>query len=180
MLFRPKHPAVPLGLLDQMGDPEQVFGPNVRLRVVAVVCGAILIAMGVIFLLLGVGALGPDLPLHDKAGRTMGLCLTMLGMGFLVIARTSPLPWVLVCPRGLIRTRGAEWVGIAWADVERFEDASLSRGAVTATQCRLVLRDGTEAGFVADFLADYRGLSDALQQKVGASQRPPETERALG
>ena len=52
MRLRPTPPAVPPELLARFGDPEHVFGPNVRFRVIAAVCGGVFVVMGVIFLLL--------------------------------------------------------------------------------------------------------------------------------
>ena len=172
MRLRPAPPAVPLDLLNAFGEPEQVFGPNLRFRVIAAVCGGVLVAMGVFFFLLGMGAAGAGLPLSDWVSGKLTAPLVGFGVILLIGTRLVPLSGVFVCPRGLIRTRGDAWDGIHWAEVDRFEDATLTHKAVTTRQCRLVLKNGAEWGFLADHIAEYGKLTEVLRRKVEELPRP--------
>jgi hypothetical protein len=169
MRLRSTPPAIPSELLDQFGEPEHAFGPNMRLHVVAAICGSVLVVMGVLFLLIGLAAGGAKFPLNDLVSVKIGVALIFLGAVFLVGIRLVPRNWVFVCPRGLIRTRGTAWDGVGWTDVERFEDATLTHKGLTARQCRIVLKGGTEWGFLADYIADYRRLTEVLRQRVALS-----------
>ncbi|HEV3436752.1 MAG TPA: hypothetical protein VG122_05295 [Gemmata sp.] len=53
-----------------------------------------------------------------------------------------------------------------WADVLRFEDASLSSGVGTSQQCRIITAAGVEWGFLANWVAQYGRLVEVLHQKV--------------
>jgi len=160
MLFRRIPPDLPPDLADRFGPPEHVFGPNPRLRVVAGVCGLTVLAVAVIFYVLAL------LPPRDKASAGLAVALTAIA-GFLLAGMwVAPKNWVFVCPDGLIRTRGSKWDGIAWSEVLSFEDASLGHRGVSIRQCRLVLTDGTEWGFLADHVAEYGRLCEALGRKA--------------
>jgi hypothetical protein len=169
MRLQPTPPAIPAELLTRLGEPEHVFGPNVRFRVVATVCGVILLVMGVFFFLLGLGAGGARLPLGDWVSARLAVPLVVLGAVVLIGTRLVPLNWVFVCPRGLVRTRGDAWDGLEWAEAERFEDASLTHRGVTSWQCRILTKDGKEWGFLADYIAGYGRLTEILRQRVGES-----------
>jgi hypothetical protein len=49
MMLAPKPPAIPVELVQQFGEPEHAFGPNMRFRIVSVICGIVMIAMAVVF-----------------------------------------------------------------------------------------------------------------------------------
>jgi hypothetical protein len=67
---------------------------------------------------------------------------------------------------------GASWEGIGWAEVARFEDATLDPGLATTRQCRIVTRGGAEWGFLADYVAQYGRLTEVLRRKVDESRGP--------
>ena len=158
-------------MLDRFGVPEEVFGPNLRFRVVAAFCGVVLVLMGVLFFLAGLGGGDGRLPLGGWVGAKLAAPLLVLGAVVMIGARLVPRNWVFVCPRGVVRTRGAIWEGVGWAEVERFEDATLTGQMVALRQCRLVLKGGGEWGFLADYVAEYGRLAEALRRKVGEWQR---------
>jgi len=176
MRLQPTPPAVPPELLARFGDPEHVFGPNVRFRVVAALCGVVLVVMGVLFFLLGLEVVGAKLPLSDWVSGKLAIPLVAFGAIVLIGTRLVPLNWVFVCPEGLIRTRGAAWDSISWAEVDRFEDTTLTHKhgnvAVTTRQCRIVLKGGAEWGFLADYIAEYGRLPEVLRRKVDEWRQP--------
>jgi hypothetical protein len=122
--------------------------------------------MGALFFLMGVGVGGARLPLADWVSGRLAVPLVVLGTVVLLGTRLVPLNWVFVCPHGLVRTRGDAWDGMEWAEMERFENAPLTHKGVTARQCRIVRKDGTEWGFLADYVADYRRLTEVLRQRA--------------
>lgn len=166
MRLRPTPPVIPPELLARFGEPEHVFGPNVRFRILAAVCGTILVGMGILFFLIGVGAGGAKLPLGDWVSGRLAVPLVVLGAVVFLGTRLVPLNWVFVCPQGLVRTRGDAWDGMEWTEMERFENAPLTHKGVTARQCRVVRKDGTEWGFLADYVAGYRRLTEVLRQRA--------------
>jgi hypothetical protein len=121
-------------------------------------------------------SIGPNpVPLAGGVSEMLTLGLVVLG-GFCIVApRIVPANWVFVCPKGVVRTRGANREGVAWDEVTRFEDASLKSGITTIRQCRLVLKDGSEWGFIADWIGDCRKLAEVLRRKVEEEVRitPP-------
>jgi hypothetical protein len=165
--FRPTPPAIPAELLGQFGDPEHVFGPNLRFRVVAAACGVILLVMGITFFLLGLAGV----PLSDWVSGQLAVPLAALGAVVLIGTRLVPLHWVFVCPRGLLRRRGT-WESVGWAEVERFEDVTLGRKGVTVRQCRIVTTGGAEWGFLADQTAEYDQLAGVLRRKIDEWRKP--------
>jgi hypothetical protein len=95
------------------------------------------------------------------------------GAAAAVLPRHVPRTWVLACPRGLVRARGADRDALSGAKVARFEDAPLSAGAATTRQCRIVRSGGGEWGFLADYVAGYRLLAEVLRRKgVGRDASP--------
>jgi hypothetical protein len=168
MRFRPTPPAIPAELLGRFGDPEHVFGPNLRFRVVAAVCGVILLVMGVTFFLLGLAGV----PLSDWVSGILAVPLVALGAMVLIGTRLVPLHWVFICPRGLLRRRGGTWDSVGWAEVKRFEDATLGHKGVTVRQCRIVTTGGAEWGFLADQTAEYGRLAGVLRRKVDEWRTP--------
>jgi hypothetical protein len=169
MLFHPRSPTIPDDLLAKFGEPESAFGPNMRFRIVSVICGIMLIAMAVVYVLMSIGP--NPLPLAGGVSHLLTFGLIVLG-GFCIVApRIVSANWVFVCPRGVVRTRGAIWEGLEWDRVARFEDATLKSGITTMRQCRLVLHDGSEWGFIADWIGDYRRLAEVMRQKVEEEKR---------
>lgn len=168
---RPAPPVLPANLLDRLGEPEDVFGPNRRFRTASTVAGGALVLLGFVFCLAGAAA-GP------ARGAPGGQVYLLLGGGLMLcgsvavlLPRQVPPTWVFVCPRGVARARGADWEAVEWAEVVRFEDATLAAG-VAMRQFRVVLAGGGEWGFLADYVADYRRLTDVLRRKV-AERDPP-------
>jgi len=183
MRLRPTPPALPPELVARFGPPEDVFGPNLRFRFAAAVCGLVFVLTGAVLFLMGLGAGGARLPLSDWISGKLAVPLVVLGAVVVVGTRLVPMNWVFVCSQGLVRTRGAAWQGIKWAEVDRFEDATLDHKGVTTRQCRLLLKDGTEWGFLADYVAEYRRLSEVLRRKIherAAPPAPPRTEARAG
>ncbi len=154
-------------MLDQFGEPEHVFGPNLRFRVVAAICAISIVGAGVFFFLLG--AAGNRLLLADWVSGKLAVPMVTVGTVVLIGTRLVPLNWIFVCPKGVIRTRDAAWDGISWTDVDRFEDTTGTYKAVTTRQYRLLLKGGGEWGFLADYISEYDSLIQALQQKVGCA-----------
>jgi hypothetical protein len=164
MLVGARPPAIPTELVQQFGEPEHAFGPNMRFRIVSVICGIVMIAMAVVYALMSIGP--NPIPLAGGVSYLLTFGLIVLG-GFCIVApRIVPGNWVFICPKGLVRTRGANWDGVEWEQVTRFEDATMKSGITTIRQCRLVLNDGREWGFIADWIGDYRTLVEALRRKV--------------
>lgn len=173
MLFRPKQPTVPHELSARFGEPEYAFGPNMRFRVVSAICGVALISMALLYALISIGP--NPVPLAGGVSHMLTFGLIVLG-GFCIIApRLVPANWVFVCPSGVIRARGANWSAVGWDEVARFEDATRNSGSTTIHQCRLVLNEGGEWGFLADWIGDYRTLAELLSRKVDEFKRnqPP-------
>jgi hypothetical protein len=166
-------------LTSRFGAPELVFGPNLRFRVVAAVCGLICVVMGAVLFLMGRGAGGARLPLADWVSGKLVIPLVIVGVVVLLGTRLVPLNWVFVCPGGVVRTRGAAWDGIGWDEVERFEDATLGHEGIAIRQCRLVLAGGGEWGFLSDYIADYPRLVEALARKVSDRVSPPARSGAI-
>src|SRR5262245_27304901 len=133
---------------------------------------ALLLLLVLSFFLYGVFSRGAQAPPRGSEGVLvlLGGGLMAVGAAAVVFPRSVPLNWVFVCPGGLVRTRGADWDAVAWADVARFEDASLSGGVVTTRQCRIVTTAGAEWGFLADWVAEYGRLAAVLRRKV--EERP--------
>src|SRR4051812_32276512 len=121
MRLRPP-PALPPDLLDRFGAPDEAFGPNMRFRVASVLLGALLLLLGLAFFVIGV--LGPAARGPGAGGilRLLATGLIAVGGAAVVLPIRVPRNWVFVCPRGLVRTRGAEWDGLGWAEVARFEE----------------------------------------------------------
>src|SRR5262249_23128514 len=167
MRFRPNPPAIPAELRDRFGDPERVFGPNLRFRIVAAGVGVVFVVLGVIFFVLGMARV----PLSEWVSAKLSVPMVAFGLLLLIGSRLVPLHWVFVCPRGLLGRRGDIWDHVAWSEVQRFEDATLGRNGVTIRQCRIVTIAGTEWGFLADQMADYRVLVEVLRRKVDESRK---------
>ncbi|MBS0203927.1 MAG: hypothetical protein JSS49_13565 [Planctomycetes bacterium] len=166
MWVRPRAPTVPPELTSRFGEPELVFGPNVRFRIGAAACGFIFVVVGAFFYLMGWGAGGAQLPLANWVSGKLAIPLVVLGVVILLGMRLVPLNWVFVCPGGVIRTRGTAWDGIGWTEVERFEDATLVDKSIAIRKCRLVLSNGSEWGFLADYVAEYPQLATTLSRRV--------------
>lgn len=162
MQFRPTPPAIPAELLDRFGEPEHVFAPNIKFRAVTGVCGVVLLVVGVTVLLLDKAGVA----LADVVSGMLAVPMVALGAGVLVWGRRVPLHWVFVCPRGLLRRRGEIWDRVDWAEVERFEETTLTQKRVTFHQCRIVTTGGNEWGFMADQTAEYERLAGLLKRKV--------------
>ena len=140
------------------------------------------VLLSAVLFVMGLVAGGAQLPLAGWVSAKLTIPLAALGVVILIATRLVPLNWVFVCPDGVIRTRGEAWDGIRWVEVERFEDATLGQKGVTLRQCRLVLSDGREWGFLADYVADYPRLAEALSRKVSehVATRPEKTAAERG
>lgn len=156
--MRPPPPDIPADLLDQFGPPEAAFGPNTRFRAASAAMGAFLMALGMAFFVLGFASL-----LAYLGGGLMAV-----GAAAFFLPRSVPRNWVFVCPGGLIRTRGADWEAVAWADVARFEEVAAPGTMVAVRQCRIVTAAGAEWGFMADWVGDFKRLAALLRQKAEA------------
>jgi hypothetical protein len=163
MRLRPTPPTIPAEFTSRLSEPEQAFGPNLKFRAIAVICGLVCVIMGVVLFLVGLGA---QVPLADWVGGKVATPLVVFGAVILFGVRV-PRNWVFVCPGGVIRKRGDLWESVCWDEVMRFEDASLGKTGVAIRQCRLLLADGNEWGFLADFVADYSRLAKTLAQRTG-------------
>jgi hypothetical protein len=169
MALKPTAPRLPADLLARFGEPEAIFGPNLRFRAASAALGIALVALGLGFVVARVAWGAARVPL----GEFLGGGLLALGAAAILLPLRVPRNWVFVCPRGLVRTRGADWDVVDWAMVLRFEDASRTRGALLARQCRLVITGGAEWGFQADWVADYHRLTEVLRLKVEQRRLPP-------
>lgn len=168
MRIHPFPPSLPQDLLSRFGTPEDVFGPNMRFRFASMVLGMLLLVLGLSFL--GAGRIwgGAELPFADK----LSLGLVVLGLAAIVLPLFVPSSWIFVCPRGLVRNQGKHWKTLEWAEAAKFEDATMSKGAVRTEQCRIVASDGTEWGFISDWVADYKRLVTVLRAKVNSHVKP--------
>ena len=175
-MLRRKPPAIPTDLLERCGEPERVFAPNAKFRIVSSMCGIILLVVGSAFILLD--KLG--MPLSDFVSGNLAVPMLALGAALLIGARLVPLHWVFVSPRGLLRRRGDTWEHVDWADVARFEDATLGHKGITFQQCRIVTTSGQEWGFLADQTAEYSELAAVLRQKVAARNPISSTGKSSG
>jgi hypothetical protein len=164
MPLRFKPPAIPENLRTQFGEPEDVFGPNLRFRVVSVICGIVLIGMAIIYVVMSIGP--NPVPLAGGVSSMLTVGLLVLGAFCIAAPRIVPTSWIFICPRGIIRARGSNWDAIGWDEIARFEDATLKSGITTIRQCRLVLKKGGEWGFLADWIGDYRKLTQVLRTKL--------------
>lgn len=170
MRMRLTPPAVPTEMLSRFGEPEEVFGPNTRFLVRSTLLGVALFILG--FLFLCICFAGQDLPLASPVGLLLAPGLLALGVMAMVFPWRT-LTWVFVCPRGLLRNLRGEWEEVSWEEVAGFEDAPLGYRKISIRQCWLVLKDGTEWGFLADRLARYRLLTEVLHQKVAGNSGLP-------
>jgi hypothetical protein len=168
-----KPPAMPAELLDRFGAPEQTFGPNVRFRALSVICGLILAALGVLFVMIRLAPRGVRLPLGDPAGAALGVPLLVIGAVAIFGPRMFPTTWLFVCPNGLVRSRGAAWDSLDWSEADRFEDATLTQNPVAIRQCQIVTTKGAAWGFLADWFADYNRLTEVLQRKMEEHRDSP-------
>lgn len=157
------HPAIPSDLLAEFGDPEQTFGPNSRTRIGFVVIGGLSLLVGVLL----VAARFLKLPVNDWFSPWIAVAMAVGGAVVLYGAWKLPANWVVVCPRGLVRKRGSRWEGRGWSEAVRFEDATLGHRGATIRQSRIVWNFGPEWGFLADHVADFDRLCEALRAKVG-------------
>jgi hypothetical protein len=166
MGLRHTPPAITPELLDRFGEPEHVFGPNRRFRVLSAICGFVLVALGIYFVLLEMKVVGRGVPLSDMVATMIAAPLLALGVAAIVLPRRMPASWVVVCPHGLLCTRFGELEGIPWADVDRFEDATIASHSVTFRQCRINLKGGDTRAFLETQIADYPRLAELLQQRL--------------
>jgi hypothetical protein len=163
--FMPAPPDFPPDLLARSGTPEEAFGPNRRFRTASTLVGGLLVALGFAGFVYGLFRARAGAP--DAGVYTLLFGLLMApGVAAVVLPRRMPATWVFVCPNGLVRARGDHWQAVKWDRLVRFEDATLSSGAVTIRQCRVVLDDGNEWGFLADYVDRYRRLAELLDEKV--------------
>jgi hypothetical protein len=144
MRLRPTPPVIPPDLLDRYGEPEHVFGPNMRFRIASVVMGTVLLLLAVTFFIFGMADRAAQGPQRSSGGLLVLLSAGLLAVGgaAIVFPMSIPLNWVFVFPKGLVRTRGAEWDNVDWVNVLRFEDMSLSSGVATSEQCRIITLPG--------------------------------------
>jgi hypothetical protein len=162
LFMRRKPPEIPSELQTQFGEVEYAFGPNVRIRGAATLLGLIFTGIGVLILMLKVAGGMPG-----GWGETKYLVVMLVfGVAIIFGSRTMPMNWVFVCDRGIVRTRGSAWDGVDWGSIERFEDASMTHKGLAIRQCRIVLKDGSEWGFIADNIAEYSRLGAMLKHKT--------------
>jgi len=161
-----KPPTIPTELQAELGEVEYAFGPNVRVRVVAILCGLILAGMGALFVVMSIAGA----PLTGRSETKLMAFFLVAGVAIIVGSRMLPMDWVFVGNRGLVRKRGSAWDGIAWSDVDRFEDASLTHKGIAIRQCRIVLNDGSEWGFISENFAEYGRLKEILKEKSAAKR----------
>lgn len=162
-------PTPPAHLLAIAGQPEEVFGPNMRFRRASILLGAGLLLLGVGFLAWFLfPGIGPAVGGFRDILRWLAAGLVALGGAAIFYPLSLRYDWVYVCPGGLIRTRGVHWDAVAWGDIRRFDDCTLNAKGVTARQCRVVTATGEEWGFLADWVADYDRLMVTLREKLSA------------
>ncbi len=162
MKIKPTPPPFPAELSNRFGEPEEIFGPNQRFRVLSPILGLILLFLGVAFFVARtlLGEAQTPFALHIGTG------LLGLGIAAFFLPLLLPIRWVFVCPGGLARGQGQSWHTLSWSEAVRFEDASLSKAGVRARQCRIIKSDGTEVGFIAEYVSDYDRLVAILRNKV--------------
>ena len=162
-------PTISTNLLHLYGQPENVFGPNMRFRRLSALLGSILIVLGFAFLVWNfIDARDPNSPGSSSNGlrQLLGVGLVIAGSVALFLPFAVPLNWVFVCPNGLIRNRGEVWESVKWGDIIRFDDATLSSRGVQIRQCRIVTRSGPVWGILAIWTADFDRLCSVVGHKV--------------
>jgi hypothetical protein len=169
MGLRPTRPSVPPELLARFGEPEHVFGPNLRFRVMATVLGGILLLLGVYFSLLQVRILGRGVPLSDSVGESIAAGLLLFAVLLIGGISLKKSTWIFVCPSGLLRTEQRDWDTVAWSDVARYEEVTFSGGFGSNRTCRIVLKSGETWKIVPDYTRDYPRLMEVLQQRLNGN-----------
>jgi hypothetical protein len=161
-------PPLPPDIVARLGPTEDVFGPNLRFRKQSTLVGVFLVMLG--FAGFVIGEFRQVAHVSD-AGIYLffGMALMAIGSVAVIVPRRVPVRWVFICPRGFARSERGDWRAVEWTDVRRATDASIKSGLVTIRQFRLDLADGTELGFLADYVADFRRLSEVLRAKVAAA-----------
>ena len=147
MRFRASQPAISADLLEQFGEPEATFGPNMRFRIRSTLLGIFLVILGFTFVVGGPAILQGKAMAGVCVYVPLGCGLMLVGVMSIVVPIRLPLNWVFVCPRGLIRARGEIWEAVDWADIVHFQDASMSGSAVTIQQCLIVTLQPPELAF---------------------------------
>ncbi|HSQ54782.1 MAG TPA: hypothetical protein VLM40_03475 [Gemmata sp.] len=158
-------PVMPADLLGRTGAPEDVFGPNRRFRTASTLLGGGLMLLGIGLSLVWAAGIANGGPPGSSLYLLLGGGLIGIGAVAVVLPRQVPTTWVFICPRGLVRVRGADWEAVEWAEVVRVEDASLPAGE-TIRQCRVLLVGGREWGFLAEYVADCGRLIEVLRRKM--------------
>jgi len=158
-------PDLPPDLLNRLGPPEDVFGPNTRFLAQSTALGVLLVLMGFAGFV-GGAAQYAERQTGAPIYMYLGGALMAVGSAAVILPRKGPRTWVYVCPRGLARARGENWEAVGWDQVARFQDATIEGQTSGIRQCRVILTDGTEWGFIENHLADYRRLKGLLRAKV--------------
>jgi hypothetical protein len=167
--FERNPPVVPPELLDRLGPPEDIFGPNLRFRTWSTLLGSFLTVLGFAFFVLGLAG-----PPASRVLSLLGGGLMAVGVAAVVLPRRVPPTWIYVCSRGIARARGDDWSFANWDEVIKVEDVSISKGAVTVRQFRLVLAGRDDWGFIAD----CRRLAEVLHRKIAERDDPKDPIRA--
>jgi hypothetical protein len=167
-------PPPQIEIVAALGAPYAVFGPNLRFRRASMQMGTVILVLGVSFLIwyLFQGIL-PAVGGFTDLLRWMAAGLLALGGAAVYIPLSMRNDWVYVCPGGLIRTRGVHWESVAWGEVVRFDDCTLSGNGVLIRQCRVITAAGKEWGFQADLVADFDRLASHLRANLTANGGTP-------
>jgi hypothetical protein len=155
-------PSLPSDVQNRIGDTQDVFGPNRSFRRKSAVMGLALVVLGAVFCGLwisGVRAGGGNLY------ALLGGMLIVSGTFAIKAPRQVPLTWVFVGSQGLARVRGELWESVAWSEVKRVDDLTRP-GLVQIVQCRVLMHDGREWGFLSDIVADCPRLFEVLKTRV--------------
>jgi hypothetical protein len=161
-------PPLPPDLVARLGPSEELFGPNLRFRTQSTLLGGFLVVLGLVGFVFG----GLRAAAHIRDGQIylfFGMVLMAVGSAAVILPRRAPLRWTFICARGLAQSERDGWRTVEWTEVRRATGVSMTSGVATIRQFRLDLTDGTEMGFLGDYVADYRRLSDVLRAKVAAA-----------
>jgi hypothetical protein len=151
-------------LMNQLGRPTHVFRLSRIKQIVFVACGMVMCVMGVFFLAAG---RIPDLA-KQLFGFADALAVGLLALGAVVLTQTwrTRNQVVYICPKGLIRVRGAKCQSCRWDQIAEIEEVQGSYKRIKNHTCHIVMADGSRIGLVSDAFPDFDRLIGLLKNEA--------------